>query len=179
MLISEIERAEFLSDRVTYDHTSGDIIWKYSKDNGEYWNRRYAGKKAGSIQKDKSIHIGVTINSKVVFILAHRLAWFMYYGELPKKYIDHIDHDRMNNKIDNLRDVSQLENSQNMSLPIKNKSGHIGVIWHKRDKKWNAQIKADGKIKHLGSFNNLSDAIVSRKNAERKYGFHENHGALK
>lgn len=58
---------------------------------------------------------------------------------------------------------------RNKSVPRNNKSGTKGVCWHIHARKWIAQIKLDGKIKHLGYFINLQDAINIRKLAEVKY----------
>jgi hypothetical protein len=65
---------------------------------------------------------------------------------------------------------------KNSKLPLHNKSGVIGVHWNKNHKYWCAQIMVDRKTIHLGSFKDINDAIKARKNAEKLYGFHENHG---
>lgn len=71
---------------------------------------------------------------------------------------------------EHLRQVSQSGNMQNQrGLRANNTSGHIGVCWNKRREKWYAQIQVIGKIRHLGSFTNLDDAIAARKAAEQKY----------
>jgi len=95
-------------------------------------------------------------------IAAHRLAWFLYYGELPKNHIDHIDGDRANNKIDNLRDVTQQQNTFNNSKAK-------GCYWHKRDKKFHTRIQIDGKTISIGYFNTEKEAYEAYIDAKNKY----------
>ncbi len=109
---------------------------------------------------------------------AHRIAWLLHYGVKPENQIDHINHIRTDNRILNLRDVTQAENHRNMSKAKNNKHGVTGVVWHKRSKRWQAQISVDGKNTYLGSFVSFSDAVNARKNAEILYGFHTNHGKV-
>lgn len=106
----------------------------------------------------------------------HRIVWVIHHGEWPDQ-IDHINGDRADNRIENLRSVSKRENSLNIRLRPDNKSGCPGVNWHARSSKWIAQIRDDGKYVYLGCFSDLSDAVRARKAAEIKYGYHENHGA--
>lgn len=106
----------------------------------------------------------------------HRLAWLMYYGELPSGVIDHQDGDPSNNSIKNLRDTTVIGNGQNRKIGINNTSGQIGVVWFKNDNRWGANIKVGGKRIYLGQFVEYSDAVNARKNAEVLYGFHANHG---
>jgi len=104
----------------------------------------------------------------------HRLAWFYVYGYWPSK-IDHINHIKTDNRIINLREVSHQENMKNASLQ-KNSIGFNGVDKHKASGKWRARIALDGKEIHLGLFDDLNKAIKCRKEANIKYGYHENHG---
>ena len=83
-----------------------------------------------------------------------------------KQNVDHINHDKLNNHISNLRWATVSENNQNTSIGIRNTSGIIGVSFHKPSQKWRAQIDADGRRIHLGYFINKDDAIVARENAE-------------
>ena len=119
-------------------------------------------------------YFSVDINKKKYRV--HRLAWLYVYGEMPKEQIDHINHDKTDNRICNLREVSNTENRRNMSLDKRNKNGITGIDFYKKTKLWRACIRANGKHKHLGYFKNKVDAILARKKAEIKYGFHENHG---
>jgi len=105
----------------------------------------------------------------------HRLAWLYVTGEWPDK-IDHEKGNRKDNRFKKLQSVSVCKNSKNRKIPKTNTSGLIGVYWHKNIKKWYAAIGVEGKLKTLGYFIDKFEAICIRKSAERKYGFHENHG---
>ena len=89
--------------------------------------------------------------------LVHRNAWFLYYGKFPKGDIDHIDHNPLNNRISNLRDVSRRVNLQNIN-PKKSKclEGMLGASRHQG--KWRAQIYINGKQKWLGTYNTAIEA---------------------
>ena len=107
--------------------------------------------------------------------LAHRLAWFYVNGCFPT-FIDHIDGNRSNNMLSNLREVTSKENQCNLSLATNNTSGVTGVSFSKERNKWEAKIQVDGKTVHLGRFLDKEDAILARKQGEINYDFHTNHG---
>jgi hypothetical protein len=129
-------------------------------------------KPAGTIDSSRGYR-RIKVNGKIYS--AHRLIWLFVHGTWPRHQIDHIDHDRLNNRIENLRDTK--ENALNQSTPKNNSSGVVGISWHKRCKKWQASITVSGKLVHLGVFTRKDDAIQARKEAERKYGYHKNHGS--
>lgn len=104
------------------------------------------------------------------------LVWLMFNGYLPKGEIDHINGIRSDNRIENLREVTRVENSRNQQIKSNNVSGAIGVRFNQHIDKWESYIKVNYKKIHLGSFNSKQSAIKARKDAEKKYGFHENHG---
>ena len=95
-------------------------------------------------------------------IYGHRLAWYLHYGQLPKNFIDHIDGCRNNNKISNLRDVTQHQNSYNRATAK-------GYTWNKRNKKFEAAIYINNKRKSLGLFGNEQDAHTAYLEAKKKY----------
>ena len=100
---------------------------------------------------------------------AHRLAWLYTYGNWPEDQIDHINRNRSDNRISNLRDVSNKQNMQNAGKRGDNKSGHPGVDWHKQNSKWRARIMHNQKDIHLGCFTDIEEAIAARKAAEKLY----------
>ena len=107
----------------------------------------------------------------------HRLVWFYVYGVMPISNIDHINGNRSDNRIENLRDVSQSCNSKNQKISTKNKSGVIGVCWNKAMGKWRSTIMSDKGVNiHIGYFSDLADATLERLEAELEYGYHKNHG---
>jgi hypothetical protein len=99
-------------------------------------------------------------------VLAKRLGF--------KHRADHIDGNGLNNQKSNLQDLTnkQKQNAEKQRLSKNNTSGHKGVCWFKRDSKWLARIRHNGKGTHLGLFDKLEDAIAARKDGERKYFTH-------
>lgn len=111
-----------------------------------------------------------------VRITCHRIAWALYYGVWPNGQIDHINHDRFDNRIANLREVSCTENLRNAKRSSRNKSGVTGVSWAKSRNKWIAVITDQSKNINLGYFSDFDAAVAARKKAESDLGYHPNHG---
>ncbi len=107
------------------------------------------------------------VNGKSYY--AHRLAWLFVYGQFPHGIIDHIDGNRANNRIDNLRDVSRTVNNQNQRrAQSRNKSsGLLGVSFNNRNKNYVARICANGQQNHLGVFTDKNDAHQAYLTAKR------------
>ena len=160
---------EELKSLLEYDPLEGTFRWT----NNAF--HRVAGKPAGNNCK-KDVYAYIMINKNNW--LAHRLAWFLYYGYYPTVMIDHRDRNRANNKIDNLKEVTGTENNQNLSLPIDNKSGVCGVHYDIPRQKWKAQIKINGKTINIGRYTNFQDAVDAREEYRKKLGFSETHGKL-
>jgi len=136
---------------------------------------RHSGSIAGGINADG--YVQIYVHGKLYY--AHRLAWLYVYGEWPSGQLDHVDGNRINNAIANLRIASQAENMKNTALRSDNKSGVTGVCRPKTSDKWLAQIEVEGKNIFLGRFSDFESAVNARKSAERQYGFHQNHGRVK
>lgn len=156
--------------RFLYDPETGVITRKITTS-----GTGLAGSIAGRIARDGYRNIGIGIRR----VQAHRLAWFIFYGEWPKHELDHINGMRDDNRISNLREVSHDENQKNLKLSKSNTSGVVGVVYNKKAGKWQAQIKAPDRHIHLGVFSKFEDAVCARKKAEVDLGFHPNHGAIK
>ncbi|MBR8025222.1 HNH endonuclease [Burkholderia cenocepacia] len=108
----------------------------------------------------------VSIGSRQYYM--HRLAWFYIHGEWPKHQIDHINGDRTDNRLANLRDVPHAENMQNMRKPkAYSATGLLGVA--KFRGKFRAEIRIDGKKKHLGVFDTAEEAHAAYMSAKRAY----------
>lgn len=90
--------------------------------------------------------------------------------------IDHINGDKEDNRLINLRECDHRTNGRNCKRSVKNTSGITGVRMDKRIQKWVAEIKIDGTGRHLGSFDTIEEAAAARKGAEKVSGFHANHG---
>lgn len=128
----------------------------------------------GLFNKKGYVELGyLRIRLKGKQYMAHRLAWLYSYGEWPK-YIDHINHDKTDNRIANLRSVSHTENMKNKPKYKNNKSGITGV--YQMEKNWRVLITSNKKRMHVGYYPSLFDAACARKSAENKLGFHKNHG---
>lgn len=174
---------EIVRELIDYNPDTGFCVWK-ERDvkwfkGGIYdqcrrmksWNSRYANKPISYIHK--SGYIRVDILSKVYQL--HRIIWLHYHGELPN-IIDHINGDRSDNRIDNLRNISYNENAKNSKIRKDNVSGIVGVSFNKRLNKWVSTINVNKVQKHLAVHETKEEAIVSRKEAELKYNYHKNHG---
>lgn len=101
---------------------------------------------------------------------AHRLAWFYVHGKMPKYDIDHINGNKTDNRISNLRDVKMQVNMQNERKPRKtNTSGYLGAYFRKERNKWVALLTVDGKQKRFGSFNTPEEAHQEYLRVKRFY----------
>lgn len=139
----------------------------FYKDGNLYWkkqtaNNLKAGSKAGGLfdsgERSGSKRYKVGYDKKIYRM--HRLIYLMHHNTLPK-YIDHIDGNPLNNRIENLREATLSQNAWNMGLSKRNKSGVKGVLWDKSREKWLARCMTNGKDKHLGHFTDLEDAKMA------------------
>lgn len=169
---------EYLRERFRYDAETGKLFWRdagpeHFKLHRSYltWNKRFSGREVGAKLDNGYLYV----NLKKRVLLVHRVIWALVYGHWPEQ-VDHINHIRVDNRLCNLRDVCASGNAQNTSLPSDNTSGRIGVYWFKQRSVWYARIKVGPKNYHLGYFKDKYDAIAAREAAERRFGFHANHG---
>ena len=96
--------------------------------------------------------------------MAHRLAWLYIYGEFPPQFIDHIDRDKSNNRISNLRMATNSQNQINAKIQSNNTSGYNGVF--RNGGNWQARIKVMGSVICLGTYKTKEEAYKVRKSAE-------------
>lgn len=109
----------------------------------------------------------------------HRVVWEIHHGNIPNGFeIDHINQNKLDNRIENLRLVSHIDNNKNKGLNKNNTSGFVGVCWDKRSSKWFSYITVNSKQISLGLFKEKDKAISARKEANLFYGFSENHGLI-
>lgn len=85
-------------------------------------------------------------------VIEHRAIWAVVHGKCPDMHIDHIDGNKLNNRIENLRICTHNQNQHNQGIRASNKSGYKGVSWMKSVKKWHAQICCNSKVTHLGLY---------------------------
>lgn len=102
---------------------------------------------------------------------AHRLVWLLHNGGWPEHQLDHIDGNRANNALSNLRlcPEGQLDNNQNRAKSKNNKSGYTGVCWATKRGAWQAQIKVAKKIKWLGYFASAEKAYEAYCSAKAEH----------
>jgi len=93
----------------------------------------------------------------------------MTHGYWPKHQIDHINADRLDNRLENLREATSFQNSQNRSITALNKSGRKGVFWNKAENRWQARITVNGTRIFLGSHKDVALAAFIYECAAEKY----------
>ncbi len=143
---------------LAYDPETGLLTWK--------------------VKPSKKVNVGDTIKTKshdylVVRIygkqyLQHRLIWFYVYGTWPKNQIDHKNLNKIDNRIDNLREATNQENHFNLPLSRRNKSGYKGVHWSKNRNKWRVEYTLNCKRFEGGYFDNVEDAALKYRELTKK-----------
>ena len=142
---------EYLKSILEFDSEKGTFTWKVAKSRSV---------KVGTLAGTKNSLGYHSIRIDKVDYLAHRLAWFYTYNIWPS-IIDHIDRNRSNNKLSNLRDVSQSENIHNSSLSISNKTGYKGVSFKLDKGVYTTQCTVQGKAHYLGCFKTAEEASAA------------------
>lgn len=150
-----------LHELLRYDPKTGDFFWKVQTN-----SRAMVGMQAGL----NSITCGYRqINIDKHTYKAHNLVWLYFNGVWPTNVIDHINGKRLDNRIENLRDVTRQQNSWNLQKAKRNsKSGYLGVDWKAERNKWRAQIRIDGKKKLIGYFNTAEEASAAYQHAKQE-----------
>lgn len=153
----ELPPYDELKYKFDYDEDTGILYWKNSRFS------TLTGTPVGTIEDG---YLRVRLYNK--HFRVHRIIWKWYYGDLPTHLtIDHIDHNRLNNRIKNLRLATHAQQQQNRLPSSRCKSGHIGVRQY--GIRWRAEIQSCGIKYQLGYFDTIEEAIVARKNGELKY----------
>lgn len=153
---------EELRSVFSHDISTGKIYWRKS------------GKEAGTIHSSlrsagkRKIAYRV-IGYKRFYYPAHRLMFALENGRWPAEFIDHIDGNGLNNRLDNLREATAKENARNSRLPSINTTGVKGIYWYASRNSWRAMIRVDGVLRHLGWFKEREKAVTKRRWAERHF----------
>jgi hypothetical protein len=142
-----------------FNYKDGRLIWSKTTS-----RLSVAGTEAGTINKRGYRQI-CFINK---IYKEHRLIYLYHYGHLPK-LIDHIDGNKLNNKIENLRPATVSQNAYNAKLKSTNKSGVKGVSWDTKSNKWRAQCSLNGKAQLLGFYDTISNAKFVVEEYRNKY----------
>lgn len=155
---------QYLKERLTYNPATGNFIWRHCNELPVSWNTKYANNLAGSI--NRSGYITIALNNKAFF--AHRLAWLFCYGYFPVE-VDHINRDKADNRLENLREASHQQNALNQ-IKRSNSSGYSGVSWDSTNNLWRAQLRINGKSTNLGRYSRLVDAVQACNKARESRG---------
>ena len=142
-----------LKELVHYDPDTGIFIWKKRTS-----NRIKIGNVVGNLHKYGYIEMRVDGER----CLAHRLAWLYVYGYMPK-LIDHINRDKKDNRIKNLREANYSQNALNSKIRSDNSSGAKCVYFDKKNKSWEVKIKKE----YIKKYKTLEEAI-NKANEKRK-----------
>jgi hypothetical protein len=155
--------ADYVRSRLSYEF--GKLFWiprplshfseaRYCKT----WNTRYAGTEAGTIRDkikgDFRCYIGI---DHISDILRSRLVWLIHNGTWPD-LLDHKNRNPLDDRIENLRIATSMQNGANSGVRKHSKSGVKGVHLHRQSMKWIAQIRENGKGTYLGIFDDINDA---------------------
>ncbi len=174
----ELPDLEYLRQALDYNPATGKFTWLTrpveqfaSAQAANSCNSRTAGKEAFTAFAETHGYVGRIGGQQYV---AHRIAFYMGTGQRPEGEIDHINGDRRDNRLANLRSVSHAINARNRARNRNSKHPAHGV--YHRGSRWVAQIKVDGRPLTIGSFLTCEEAMAARVGAERVLDFHPNHG---
>lgn len=146
-----------------FDYRDGDLFWKIKPS-----NVAKTGDRAGTLMPDGYRRV----QFKRKTYPQHRIIYEMHFGPIPKgMQIDHVDLNKSNNRIENLRMATPAQNRANNPVQERSYSGRKGVVWEKNSKKWRAAIYIKGKYTSLGYFD-CPDAAGDAydKKAKEHYG---------
>lgn len=186
MAISSKISPELVRQLIDYNPETGVALWRarteqhFSNKNrcaarmAGAWNARYAGKPAFTVFAARA-HTSRCSIFKVSYPASH-IAWLHVHGKAPDYVIDHINGDRSDNRMANLRDVPLAVNARNCKLRIDNTSGLAGIHQNKKTKQWHARVNYSGHVITLGSYRELEHARIARQTAMILLGFTERHG---
>ena len=150
------------------EYQGGKLIWKRITT-----NKVKVGDVAGTLSKLGYLHVGL----KGALWPLHRVVWYLHKGSIPTgMQVDHINHDRTDNRIENLRLVNHTDNGRNQSKGCNNTSGVTGVSWNARRSKWHARVCHARKVVHVGYFEDIEVAAKAVKVKYLELGYHPNHG---
>ena len=155
---------ETLHALLQYEPATGVFRWRKST------GTAVAGSEAGWLHKAGYVYIGLGGRN----YKAHRLAWMYVYGVDPSGLLDHKDRDKTNNRVANLREVTDGQNNQNKQVYRNNASGHKGVGWYAKRNAWRVRIQHEGAVRLVGFFKDIPSAVAARKAAEQALHTHAN-----
>lgn len=157
--------AHYVRSILDYDPATGIFMWRSRNDVGKGWNIRFAGSRAGRIEKKG--YRGIGINR--IRYRSNRLAWLWMTGSWPEHQIDHRNRNHADDRWDNLRPATNAQNKRNAKVRKDSETGLKGVCRHGCG--WRARIQTDGKRRVLGYFSTKEEARAAyRRAAAREHG---------
>ena len=166
-MADQIISQEYLHE--IFKYKDGDLIYKKKT---HKFSKSKIGAKAGTIYSSGYLNVKLHQNPYPI----HKLVFMMFHGFFPK-VIDHIDGNKLNNKIENLRECCHITNGYNRKLGINNTSGYKNVVWNKKLKKWRVTLMHNKKFQDFGYFEDLELAALVAEEARNKY--HKNFARTK
>ena len=144
--------------KAMFDYIDGKLVWKVKR------KRVNVGDLAGVVHPNGYLRTG--LNGRIH--LNHRLIFMFHHGYLPE-IVDHIDGNKLNNKIENLRGANKITNQQNQKIKKENTSGYKNVSFCKQTKNWVVQIKVNGRSKTVGRYADIEFSDLVAQEARAKY----------
>jgi hypothetical protein len=161
-MAKQILTAARAHELLVHDEDAGVLRWKVKR--GNHIN---AGDVAGPPGSMRGGYLRVYVEGKTYSV--HRVVWLMHFGVHATGEIDHIDGNKANNRMCNLRDVPRTQNQENLKRAHKdNGTGLLGVSFHKKNRKFTAHITIAGKAKYLGSYLTANAAHQAYLEEKRK-----------
>lgn len=163
----QLPSPEALRQLLRYQPETGKLFWKErpvsmftdgrykAAHNAAWWNRNFSGKEAFTALSNHGYRHGLISRRS---FKAHRVIWALVHGYWPDGQIDHVNGDRADNRIANLREASGAENMQNRGLQVSNTSGFKGIAWSAKQGRWVVRISKDGRRTYIGSYVTKEDA---------------------
>lgn len=139
-----------------YDPATGSLTWLVVERPGKV--------RVGDVAGTRDSYGYTVIRYGGVGYKAHRLAWLITHGVWPVQMVDHIDRDRSNNRLSNLREATPSLNSEN-SERKRGRSGTKYVTWFSQYGKWKVSFKRNGASRFVGYFQTVEEAIIARDSA--------------
>lgn len=161
----KISAGEDLIKQLRYDSETGQLFWTRKRANNIDLT-----KPAGSVNGKGYVNIGITVDSgKKWSFKAHTLVWRVVTGTWPDKQLDHVNRNRVDNRIENLRLVTDQENKMNKGVQINNALGLQNIVMHGNS--YRVQVMLYGKFITSKTFRTLEQAIAHRDAIRLQYGF--------
>jgi hypothetical protein len=152
-----------------FEYRDGNLYWRHDRG-----SQKCEGKMAGTPAPKG--YLRVRVRELGGAILAHRIIFAMHHGYLPE-FVDHIDGNPANNRIENLREATKAENCRNSKTPTHNTSGVKNVSWYKANKKWSVHLMVQKRKRFFGLYDDLELAeLVAHEARSKFYGAFANHG---